>query len=119
MSSEDFRAMLVRMEAAGQLRRIAKPIKPQHISALCARAPAAILCESVEDYAIPVVGGLFWTRARIACALGWPEGELGRRFAAGVAWPLAPVTVTDAPCQETMVTGADVYLTALPIPFMH
>jgi 2,5-furandicarboxylate decarboxylase 1 len=107
------------MGAAGHVQKISKTIKPQHISALCAKAPAAILCEAVEDYDIPVVGGLFWTRARTACALGWPEGELGRRFAAGVAKPLAPVMVTDAPCQETVVSGDDVDLTALPIPFMH
>jgi 2,5-furandicarboxylate decarboxylase 1 len=119
MSVEDFRSMLARMETAGHLRRVSKTIKPQHISALCAQAPAAILCEAVEDYDIPVVGGLFWTRARTASALGWPEGALGRRFAAGVARPLAPVMVTDAPCQETIISGDDVDLTALPIPFMH
>ncbi len=119
MSSEDFRTMLARMEAAGHLRRIHKPIKPQHISALCAQASAAILCEAVEGYDIPVVGGLFWTRARTAAALNWPESDLGKRFAAGAAKPLSPIIVTEAPCQETALIGDDVDLTALPIPFMH
>jgi 2,5-furandicarboxylate decarboxylase 1 len=117
--TEDFRGMLMRMESEGHLRRVTKSISPRHISALCAQAPAAVLCQSVEDYHIPVVGGLFWTRARLASALGWPEGELGSRFARAVARPVAPVVVSDAPCQEIVVTGNDVDLTALPIPFMH
>ncbi|HET8727968.1 MAG TPA: UbiD family decarboxylase, partial [Alphaproteobacteria bacterium] len=70
-------------------------------------------------YDIPIAAGLYWTRSRIASALGWPEGELGPRFAAGVARPLPPVTITEAPCQEVVVTGDDVDLTELPIPFMH
>jgi 2,5-furandicarboxylate decarboxylase 1 len=119
MSTEDFRSMLSRMEAAGHVLRVAKPVQPQHISALCAQAPAAVLCEQVDDYGIPVIGGLFWTRARMASALGWSPGELAHRFAAGVAKPLAPVMVDDAPCQQTVVTGEDVDLTALPIPFMQ
>jgi 2,5-furandicarboxylate decarboxylase 1 len=116
---EDFRDMLARMEREGHLRRVAKTISPRHITALCGQAPAAVLCESVEDYDIPVVGGLYWTRARLASALGWPEGELGARFARAVARPMAPIAVNDAPCQEVVATGDDVDLTALPIPFMH
>lgn len=119
MSGEDFRGMLARMEAAGHIRRVGKPIKPQHISALCHQAPAAVLCEAVEDYTTPVVAGLFWTRARTAAALNWPEGELGRRFAAAVARPQPPIIVDEASCQEVVVSGDDVDLTVLPIPFMH
>ena len=117
--SEDFRGMLTRMESEGHLRRVMKSISPQHITALCGQAPAAILCQSVEDYDIPVVAGLYWTRARLASALGWPEGELGGRFARAAMRPIAPIVVTDAPCQDVVVTGDDVDLTALPIPFMH
>ena len=117
--SEDFRGMLTRMESEGHLRRVTKSISPRHITALCGQAPAAILCQSVEDYDIPVVAGLYWTRARLASALGWPEGELGGRFARAAARPISPMIITDAPCQEVVVTGDDVDLTALPIPFMH
>jgi 2,5-furandicarboxylate decarboxylase 1 len=116
---EDFRAMLARMEREGRLARIRKPVKPQHVSALCAQAPSALMCEKVEGYDIPIVGGIFWTRSRTASALGWPEAELGRRFAAAVARPVAPVVVNDAPCQQVVVQGDEVDLTALPIPFMH
>jgi 2,5-furandicarboxylate decarboxylase 1 len=117
--SEDFRDMLARMERDGHLRRVAKTISPRHITALCGKASSALLCEAVDDYDIPVVGGLYWTRARTASALGWPEGELGARFAACAARPIAPELVNDAPCQEVVITGDDVDLTMLPIPFMH
>jgi 2,5-furandicarboxylate decarboxylase 1 len=116
---EDFRGMLERMEREGHLQRVKKTISPLHITALCGQAPAALLCESAEGYDIPVVGGLYWTRARLASALGWPEGELGSRFARAVARPITPILVNDAPCQEVVVTDDDVDLTALPIPFMH
>lgn len=116
---EDFRGMLARMEREGHLRRVKKKISPRHITALCGQAPAAILCEAVEGYDVPVAAGLYWTRQRFASALGWSEAELGARFARSAAKPLAPVTVTNAPCQEVVVTGDDVDLTALPIPFMH
>ncbi|HVY57889.1 MAG TPA: UbiD family decarboxylase [Xanthobacteraceae bacterium] len=118
-TSEDFRTMLARMERAGHLRRAKRVIRPEHITALCGKAPAAVLCETVEGYDIPVVGGLYWTRARLASALGWKESELGARFAAAVGRPIAPETVDTGACQEVVVTGDDVDLTALPIPFMH
>ncbi|HET7848899.1 MAG TPA: UbiD family decarboxylase [Pseudolabrys sp.] len=111
--------MLARMERAGHLCRIKKPIRPEHITALCGKAPAAVICEAVEGYDIPVAGGLYWTRARMASALGWPEGELGARFAASVARPIAPEVVGRAACQDVVLTGDNVDLTALPIPFMH
>lgn len=62
-ANEDFRSMLVRMEREGHLHRVKKAIRPEYISALCGKAPNALLCEAVEGYDIPVVGGLYWTRA--------------------------------------------------------
>ncbi len=118
-TAEDFRSMLARMEREGQLRPVGKQVKPQHITAVIGQAPQALLFKSVEDYDVPIVGGLYWTRPRVASALGWPEAELGRRFARGAARPIAPMLVSEAPCQERIVLGNDVDLTALPIPFMH
>jgi 2,5-furandicarboxylate decarboxylase 1 len=117
--NEDFRGMLARMEREGHLRRVTKTISPRHITALCGQAPSAILCEAVDGYDIPVAGGLYWTRDRLASALGWPAGELGSRFASAVGRPISPIFVNDAPCQEVVSTGDDVDLTTLPIPFMH
>jgi 2,5-furandicarboxylate decarboxylase 1 len=119
IATEDFRAMLARMEAQGHVTRMKKPVKPQHFSALCTKAPGVLLAEKVEGYDFSMTGGVFWTRARTAASLGWPEGELGRRFAAAVARPIPPVEVADAACQEHVSTGDDVDLSNIPIPFMH
>jgi 2,5-furandicarboxylate decarboxylase 1 len=117
--TEDFRGMLARMEAEGHVRRIGKPVKPQHLSALIAQASTALRFDAVEDYDLPVAGGLFWTRARLAASLGWPAGEMAARFAAGAAKPVPVEVVERGACQEEVVTGEAVDLTALPIPFMH
>ena len=116
---EDFRGMLARMEREGQLARVTKRINPRHITALASQASTAILCANVAGYDIPVAAGAYWTRRRIASALDWPPGELGRRFAACVGAPIKSITASDARCQEVVVAGGDVDLTALPIPFMH
>jgi len=118
-SSEDFRGMLRRMEAEGCLRRTAKSISPQFVSALAAKAPAAVYCEKVEGYSIPIVAGLYWSRKRLASALGWPEAGLGKRFAEAISRPVSPIVVQDAPCQEVVRLGDDVDLTEFPIPFLH
>lgn len=118
-SNEDFRGMLGRMEAAGQLRRVTRAIDPRHVNALGNKAPAAILCENVAGYDMPCVSGIYWTRARLAAALGWPEKELGQRFAQRIARPIAPLVVQEAACQQVVKMGDDVDLTELPIPFMH
>jgi 2,5-furandicarboxylate decarboxylase 1 len=117
--AEDFRQMLSRMEASGHLTRISKRISPKHITALSTQASTAIRCDEVDDYGIPVVAGLFWTRDRIASALNWPAASLAKQFAGGLLRPKTPEIVSDAPCQEIVYQGDDVDLTILPIPFMH
>lgn len=116
---EDFRAMLLRMEKEGHLQKVKKKISPQFLTALFTSAPNALLCETIEGYDIPVVGGIFWTRNRIAAALGWPENDLATKFAAGVAKPIKPVVIEQAACQEVIHLGEEADLTTLPIPFMH
>ncbi len=119
METATFRTMLVDMETRGHLRHIMKTVKPQYVSALCQQATTALMFDDVEGYDIPMVGGLLWTRERTAAALGWPANSMGARFAQGVARPIAPILVVDAPCQEVVHTGDAVDLTALPIPFLH
>ncbi len=118
-SSEDFRCMLRRMESEGCLRRTARSISPQFVSALCAKSTTAVYCETVAGYSVPIVAGLYWSRKRLASALGWPEALLAKRFAQGVSRPISPIIVNDAPCQEIVRLGDDVDLTELPIPFLH
>ena len=116
---EDFRGMLRRMEEAGQLQRVSRAIDPRYISALGSKSPSALLCENVKGSDIACASGIYWSRPRLAAALGWPAKDLGSIFAARVARPIPPEIVREGACQEIVTLGDDVDLTALPIPFMH
>jgi 2,5-furandicarboxylate decarboxylase 1 len=115
---ESFHTMLSRIDRDGRLLRLSKEVDARHLSALIVKAERPVLFERVRGFDIPVVGGLFWNRARMATALGWPESELGTRFAAGVRTIMEPVLVDDAPVREVVRTGADVDLTELPLPLL-
>ena len=113
-----FRDTLARLERAGALRRLRKDVDARHLSALIVKADLPLLFERVRGFDIPVAGGLFWNRKRLSAALGWPEGELGTRFAAGVTAMVEPRMVADGPAQEIVQTGGDVDLTELPLPLL-
>jgi 3-polyprenyl-4-hydroxybenzoate decarboxylase len=71
-----------------------------------------------EKYDIPVLaGGLAASPEIYATGLGVPVEEIGKVWVKGVAEPVAPVLVDDAPCQEVVETGDDLKrkgLSALP-----
>ncbi len=115
---ESFRETLARLDADGLLLKIVKEVDPRHLSALVVKAERPVLFERVRGYDARVAGGLFWSRRRLAAALGWPENELGTRFAAGVRRMIDPVVVDAGPAQEVVQTGRAVDLTELPIPIL-
>ena len=118
MMIKSLRSVLERLDKAGALLHIAKEVDARHVSPLLVKADRPVLFERVRGFDFPVVGGLYWTRQRLAGALGWPEGELGLRFPAGIERMVDPVLVKDAPCQQVVRRGDDVDLTTLPIPFL-
>ena len=73
-----------------------------------------------ETYDIPVlVGGLAASPDIYAAGLGVPVSEIGKVWVRAVAEPIAPVLVEDAPCQEVVMTGAQLAaegLATLPVP---
>jgi 2,5-furandicarboxylate decarboxylase 1 len=115
---QSFREVLARLDRDGALLRLSKEVDARHLSALTVKADSPVLFERLRGYDVRVAGGLFWTRRRLAAALGWPEAELGTHFAAGVRGMLEPVLVTDGPAQEVVRTGREVDLTELPIPLL-
>ncbi len=118
MMIESLRSVLKRLDKAGALLHITKEVDARHVSPLLVKADKPVLFERVRGFDFPVVGGLYWTRQRLASALGWPEGELGLRFLAGMEHMVEPVLVEDAPCQQVVRKGDEVDLTTLPIPFL-
>jgi len=113
-----FRDVLTRLDRDGALLRLAKDVDARHLSALVVKADRPVLVEHVRGFDMRVAGGLFWNRKRLAAALGWPESELGTRFAAGARAMVEPQLVERGPAQEVVKTGRDVDLTELPIPLL-
>jgi UbiD family decarboxylase len=71
---------------------------------------------------MPVAVGALSASARIyALGLGCPVDDIGRAWTAAIAHPVGPVTVTQPPCQEIVLTGGDLHapvggLARLPVP---
>jgi 2,5-furandicarboxylate decarboxylase 1 len=113
-----FRDVVTRLDREGALLRLAKEVDARHLSALVVKADRPVLFERVRGFDLKVAGGLFWNRTRFAAALGWPESELGTRFAASARAMVDPEIVPGGPTQEVVKLGRDVDLTELPIPLL-
>ena len=76
---QSLRAFLDELERIGELRRISERVSLAYdVSALLAAGDAgpALLFENVEDGAMPLVGGVLASRARIAAGLGVTVAEI-------------------------------------------
>lgn len=77
---------------------------------------------SGHHYDIPVlVGGLASNREIYRIGMGCEMDEINGRWQEAMRAPVPPVVVTDAPCQEIVVTGADLdapyaALDGIPLP---
>jgi 2,5-furandicarboxylate decarboxylase 1 len=110
------RDLLGQLEARDQLYRIPAPVSLRHISALVAESDKALVFDHVSGYSMPLVSGLTNDRERLAIAAGVPYAEIERLLRRAFDQPIEPVVVDHAVCQEVVVCGDDVDLTALPAP---
>lgn len=144
MSYRDLREFIAQLEQAGELRRVKQPVSPHlEMTAVCDRVlragGPALLFERPGRHAMPVLGNLFGTPARVARAMGVadlrsirPLGELlatlkeptpprGWREMVGMGgllkqlWNMAPREVSRPACQEVVHEGAEVDLGTLPV----
>lgn len=119
----DLRAFLAALESCGELARVTAEVDAdQEIAAVCRRVGRAgggkaLLFEQVRGYAMPVVANVWGTRRRYAMMLGTSEARLYETWTERVAGTgLATQRVTHGPSQEVVHTGAEIDLTALPVP---
>jgi 4-hydroxy-3-polyprenylbenzoate decarboxylase len=141
---DDLRTFLSELEAHGELKRIDVPVDPNlELTEVCRRTleqgGPALLFTQPTDAKIPILANLFGTQQRIAAALGAESTnvfeELGQLLASlrapepprglGDAWQklplvkeilnMAPRLTKNGPCQEIVLEGQDVDLTAWPI----
>jgi UbiD family decarboxylase len=133
----DLQDHIAALEEAGLLLRIDKPVNKdtelhplvrwQYRGGIPDADRKAFLFTNVFDsrgrkYDMPVlVGALAANRDVYRIGIGVSLDEIGPHWANAVANPIEPVEVTSAPCQEIVLTGADLIgdgkgLDALPVP---
>ncbi len=117
---KSFRDFLGALEGAKELARIKKPVDVRDLSALLGQSSRAVLFENVKEYPNwHIAGALVSSRKRLALAMGCEENDVAVRFEQGLERLIEPVMVKEAPCQEVVLQGKDVDLTAIPYPLMH
>lgn len=121
MIPTDLRQFMALLDEAGMLARIKKPVDIKHeIAAYIrktsdARGPA-LLFESVKDFSMPVVAGMFAHRQLMLMALGVSEDCAVERYLEALAKPLPTRIIKQGSCQEKAQLGADIDLGSLPAP---
>lgn len=122
MPFNDFREFLDELERTGELVRLKRPVAATFELAaysrrMLDRRGPAIQFENVIGHDMPVVSEVLATRRRFATALQTTEKDLAQAWISRAENPISPVVVDGpAPCQEVVISGDDVDLTALPIP---
>jgi 2,5-furandicarboxylate decarboxylase 1 len=117
---KNFRDFLRDLETAGELQRIRKPVDVRDVSALLGHSARPTLFENLKDYpGWRLAGALISSRQRLALAMGCSVNEIATRFERGFDRLVDPVMVKEAPCQQIVLQGADVDLTAIPYPLLH
>ncbi|EOM74822.1 UbiD family decarboxylase [Rhodococcus rhodnii] len=114
------REQIERLDAAGELAIVDRTVAAHHeLAAIAHRADVtagpALMFRAVGHRGASVVIGTDATRERVALALGVTAGSLTDRYARALSCPISPIEVTDAPVHETVRTGDEVDLTALPV----
>ena len=119
----DLRSFLEDLEAAdpGSILRIPEPVGIDFdVTAVAmelerlGRAPV-IRFDRVGESPFPVVANLFGDRRRYAQALGVPEAELIETWGGLGDRTIEPVTLETGPVLDTVITGDELDLAALPI----
>ena len=133
----DFQQHLADLEAQGLLVRIDRPINKdtelhplvrwQFVGGVAENDRRAFLFTNVVDargrrYDMPVVVGALAASPRIyAAGMGQSVEDIGKTWVNAIGKPIAPVSVSDAPCQQVVITGDELKrpgggLATLPVP---
>jgi len=123
----ELRSLIRALDQQGELLHVSRPVNPQfELASLLKQAEArrkAIVFSSVNGSEFPVVGGLLTDAKRFALGLGLANPERYTRelhrlqVAAALENPQTPLSVESAPCADVVITGDDVDLAGLPVPW--
>lgn len=123
MPYTDLREFIARLEKEGELVRVRAQVDPYlEIGAIMRkvfdRRGKAILFENVKGHQIPLICGAMDTYKRYALGVECephPRAIVQKTLQA-IRNPIPPIIVGNAPCQEVVLTGAEVDLGKLPVP---
>lgn len=120
MPFQDFREFLDSLRARGELIDVNRPVdldlevaKAMRKSAAVG-GPAIVFTSNGTDF--PLVGGVYNSRAKALIAYGCTEDAVMGHILDGLANPIPPILVDDAPVHENVILGDDIDLTTLPVP---
>jgi 2,5-furandicarboxylate decarboxylase 1 len=124
MTGQDIRSFVAAYERAhpGEVVRVSDAVSIEYdVMALVLeyerrRRYPILFFDKVGDSGIPVVCNVVASRGALAFALGVPERALAAEYARRIKDHLKPVVISDPAFRHRVVTGADVDLSALPIP---
>ncbi|MBJ7339012.1 UbiD family decarboxylase [Mycolicibacterium sp.] len=120
MPFQDFREFLDALRARGELIDVNRPVNLDLEVAKAMRksaavgGPAIVFTDDGTDF--PLVGGVYNSRAKALIAYGCTEDTVMQHILDGLANPIPPVLVDDAPVHENVILGDDIDLTTLPVP---
>lgn len=124
---KDMRTFLdqVERERPQEFIRVKKEIDPKYeITALVKKLDRedrypVLYFEKVKGSRIPIVCNLYGTRSRLGRAIGTTAQDLADEFRKREDNPIEPKLAPAGPCQEVVLTGAKVDVTAFPVMTHH
>ncbi len=122
MAFKDLREFIAKIEASDKLVRIKKEVDPnQEMSAVIIKAgAAAVLCEKIKGYEMPVAANLFGDKRKAEMAIGFAANKPLEEILTRVARPRSPRLVADGPIKENIILRNKLDLLAmLPIPVVN
>jgi UbiD family decarboxylase len=102
---------LVDVDGEVALTDVGKALKQTYFK----QGPALMFNRNGTEF--PLVAGLYSTRSKAMLAFEATEATIVDKLQAGLANPIAPVSFSGAPpCQEHVLTGAQIDITRFPVP---
>lgn len=119
MTAQDLRGAFAKLERHGLAITLTDPVSWEYEAAAVlwelSHGPA-VRFANVGGYEASLVGNLLNTRDKLACVLDVEPDRLTDTIIDAIERRVPPVEVTDAPCQEVVVTDGIDLTALLPIP---
>jgi 4-hydroxy-3-polyprenylbenzoate decarboxylase/2,5-furandicarboxylate decarboxylase 1 len=121
MAYKDLRDFLTACKEAGDLIEVERPISTdleigKALKYSYANNGPVIVFKNLIGKDFPAVAGVFGNRAKALRAFNATDADIHTNFIKGLNNPIDPVMVSEAPCQEVVLSGDDIDLNKLPIP---